>query len=107
MVASKERALTQAGSVKAGAANNRAGNKAGRSRPRKGFMQSVLGKLSWSRIVKYFREVRAELKKVIWPGRKELMTYTLVVIVTVALVAAFIGLIDLAFSQILGLILGT
>jgi preprotein translocase subunit SecE len=56
------------------------------------------------RIGRFLREVRAELKKVVWPNRKELSTYTVVVIVTVAIVAVFISLVDLGFGQILFLL---
>lgn len=56
------------------------------------------------RIKRYFRESRAELRKVSWPNRKELTTYTLVVIVTTAVVSVFIGLVDLLFSQMFGLL---
>lgn len=51
------------------------------------------------RLGKFLREVRAELKKVAWPGRKELVSSTLVVVTVVVIVAAFIGLIDFVFSQ--------
>ena len=37
----------------------------------------------FGRIGKFFREVRAELRKVTWPGRKELVTSALVVIFVV------------------------
>jgi preprotein translocase subunit SecE len=39
---------------------------------------------------RFFRSVMAELKKVNWPTRKELTTYTIVVIVTVIVVALII-----------------
>ncbi|HHV61959.1 MAG TPA: preprotein translocase subunit SecE [Firmicutes bacterium] len=57
------------------------------------------------RVGRFLRDVRAELKKVAWPNRKELTSYTVIVIVSVMIVAAFIGLIDLVFSQVLRLII--
>jgi len=36
---------------------------------------------------------------VTWPNRKELVTYTVVVIVSTAIVAVFLGIVDLIFSQ--------
>lgn len=39
---------------------------------------------------KFFRNVTAELKKVNWPSRKELITYTIVVIATVLALAVVI-----------------
>ncbi|MCK9223144.1 MAG: preprotein translocase subunit SecE [Limnochordia bacterium] len=58
----------------------------------------------WERVKRFFREVRAEMRKVVWPDRQELMTYTGVVIVTVVIAAAFIGLADLVVAQILRLL---
>ena len=55
----------------------------------------------FGRIGRFFREVKAELRKVTWPGRKELVTSTLVVIFVVAVSTAYIGLIDYAFSRVL------
>lgn len=53
------------------------------------------------RIGKFFRDSRAELRKVTWPNRKELVTYTIVVIVSTAIVAVFLGIVDLIFAQLL------
>lgn len=39
---------------------------------------------------RFFRNVTAELKKVNWPARKELINYTIVVVITVAVVALII-----------------
>ncbi len=51
-----------------------------------------------SRIRKFLRDVWAELKKVVWPDREETVTYTTVVLVTVAIVAVVIWLADTAFG---------
>jgi preprotein translocase subunit SecE len=48
----------------------------------------------FGKIVKYFKEVRAELTKVTWPSRQELMGSTLVTIVVTIIVSVFIGLVD-------------
>lgn len=53
------------------------------------------------RIKKFFREVRAELRKVNWPSWKELISYTTVVLVTVLIVAAFIGVVDFIVSNLI------
>lgn len=39
---------------------------------------------------KFFRNVMAELRKVNWPSRKELTTYTIVVIITVLVLGVVI-----------------
>jgi preprotein translocase subunit SecE len=48
---------------------------------------------------RFLREVVAELRKVIWPGRKELITYTTVVIVFVAVMVALVAGLDIAFAK--------
>jgi preprotein translocase subunit SecE len=58
------------------------------------------------RVTRFLRDSRAELRKVNWPNRKELTTYTIVVIVITAIISAFIGVVDFTFSEIFGL-LGT
>ena len=52
----------------------------------------------------YLKDVRSELGKVSWPTREELRDSTIVVIVTVLLVAAFIGLVDQGLSRAVALI---
>jgi len=54
----------------------------------------------------YFKGVRAELKKVSWPSRKELINYTIVVLVICAIISLAVWLIDSGLHQILKLIIG-
>jgi len=54
----------------------------------------------------YLREVVVELKKVIWPSRKETMGSTAVVLVIVALAAVFLGIVDLVLSRLVKLLVG-
>lgn len=56
------------------------------------------------RAQRFLRDARAELRKVSWPKRKELGTYTVVVIFTTVVVSAFIGLIDSLFAQVFRLL---
>lgn len=58
------------------------------------------------RTLRFLRESRAELKKVVWPSRKELVNYTAVVIVSVIIISSFIGIIDFGLSRVLSLISG-
>ncbi|GAQ18364.1 preprotein translocase subunit SecE [Oceanobacillus picturae] len=53
---------------------------------------------------KFLRNVSREMKKVSWPKGKELTSYTITVISTVAFVAVFFFLIDLGITQILNLL---
>ena len=55
----------------------------------------------------YLREVRAESAKVSWPTRKEIVASTWVVIVAVAILAAFLFVIDTIFVFLLRLLFGT
>lgn len=40
----------------------------------------------------------------VWPTRQELVTYTIVVLVTVAIVSLFLGIVDIAISELLTLL---
>ncbi|MGF6888982.1 preprotein translocase subunit SecE [Nocardia sp. GAS34] len=51
------------------------------------------------RLVKFLKEVIQELRKVIWPNRKQMVTYTTVVLVFVIFTVAFIAGLDLAFIK--------
>ena len=56
-------------------------------------------------IAKYFRELRSELKKVVWPTPKQVLKSTLIVIASVLIVGIFIWVFDfVAQSLITGLI---
>jgi preprotein translocase subunit SecE len=52
-----------------------------------------------SRIITYVRQVVSELRKVIWPTRKELVTYTSVVLVFVVIMVSIVAMFDFAFTQ--------
>ena len=54
----------------------------------------------------YLREVVFELRKVIWPSRKETIGSTAVVLVIVGLVAVFLGIVDLVLSRLVKLLVG-
>ena len=51
-------------------------------------------------LVRFLREVYDELRKVVWPTWGELYRYTLVVIVTVILLGAFIGGTDYLLGEL-------
>ena len=60
----------------------------------------------FGRIGDFVREVIAELRKVIWPTRKELLTYTGVVIAFVTVVTAIVALLDYGFAKAVLFIFG-
>ncbi|HCD08805.1 MAG TPA: preprotein translocase subunit SecE [Thermoanaerobacter sp.] len=57
------------------------------------------------KIVKFFKDIRTEMKKVTWPSRKTVITYTEIVLIVMALLTVFIFLIDSIFSYLLKLII--
>jgi preprotein translocase subunit SecE len=53
----------------------------------------------FARLFRFLREVVAELRKVIWPTRKQMITYTAVVLVFVAFMVALIAGLDFALAK--------
>jgi len=51
-------------------------------------------------IGRYLREIISELRKVLWPSRKELLTYTAVVIVFVVVMVAIVAGLDIGFAKL-------
>ncbi|MFO7781889.1 MAG: preprotein translocase subunit SecE [Spirochaetia bacterium] len=49
------------------------------------------------RIIQFFKDSYAELRKVVWPSRDEVASSTKVVLVSVALFAAVLGILDFLF----------
>jgi len=62
---------------------------------------------AFARLRLFLRQVVAELRKVIWPTRKELVTYTTVVVVFVSAVALIVALYDLVFTKLVFWVFGT
>jgi preprotein translocase subunit SecE len=53
----------------------------------------------------FFKEVKVEIKKVVFPSRDELIGSTWVVIITVLVISIFLGLVDLSLSKLVGIVL--
>ncbi len=60
----------------------------------------------FARMALFFRQVVAELRKVIWPTRNELINWTWIVLVFVVMMALFIGLLDFVFLKVVLWIFG-
>ena len=54
----------------------------------------------------YMQQVVAELRKVIWPNRKQMVNYTIVVLVFLAFMTALIGGVDLGLAKLVLLVFG-
>lgn len=57
------------------------------------------------KVAGFLREFRTEMKKVTWPGRKETISSTAVVIVTVMVIVVFLGLVDYALGRLVSTVL--
>ena len=55
----------------------------------------------FSNIDTFFKEVKAEVKKVNWPTARETIRYTAITIAVSSLVAFYLGGLDLIFSKLL------
>jgi len=58
-----------------------------------------------ARLQKFFQDVRAEMKLVVWPSRTEVINTTLVVIMTTILFAVFLWLVDEGSERAVSLVL--
>ena len=54
----------------------------------------------WHTATQFVAEAWQELKKVTWPGRRETLGTTLVVIILVFIIAAFLGVVDMGLSAL-------
>lgn len=59
----------------------------------------------FSKIKNFFREVKIELKKVVFPSREEVIGSTKIVVILVLIVAVFLGLIDMLLSKLIGMVI--
>ena len=57
----------------------------------------------FNKINNFIKEAIAELKKVIWPTKKDLKNSTIVVISTIIIASIYIGLVDIFFTKALTL----
>ncbi len=59
----------------------------------------------FNRIKEFFKEVKIEVKKVVYPSKDELVGSTWVVIIAVVAVSLFLGVVDLGLSKLVGRLL--
>lgn len=56
-------------------------------------------------IISYIKEVKAETKNIKWPTKKQVINYTIIVIVLSILLAAYVGALDALFAKLLSIII--
>ncbi|MFI8102276.1 preprotein translocase subunit SecE [Streptomyces sp. NPDC101118] len=71
---------------------------------RKGGKRGKKGPLG--RLALFYRQIVAELRKVVWPTRSQLTTYTTVVIVFVVIMIALVTVIDYGFQEAIKYVFG-
>jgi preprotein translocase subunit SecE len=55
------------------------------------------------KLKQFFKEVKVETKKVVYPNREELIGSTWVVIITVMVISVFLGVVDLSLAKLVGM----
>jgi preprotein translocase subunit SecE len=73
-------------------------------KPRRGGKRGKKG--PFARLALFYRQVVAELRKVVWPTRNQLSTYTSVVIVFVVIIIGLVTVIDLGINRVVGYVFG-
>ena len=61
---------------------------------------------TWGRVCKYFRELRSELKKVVWPTPQQFLKNFLVVVACILFVGVFIWLFDFVARVLINALIG-
>jgi preprotein translocase subunit SecE len=57
-----------------------------------------------NRISRFLRETRSELRKVVWPTRREAVNMTAIVLGVTVLMAAGLGIVDWLFTELFALV---
>lgn len=57
-------------------------------------------------LIRFLKETRAELKKVSWPTKKQLLHNTLIILVFIIITSVILSVLDVAFSKLFGLLTG-
>ena len=58
-----------------------------------------------AKVIQFVKESKAELKKVVWPTKDDVISSIKVVIISTILVALILGLLDLGFSTLFRIIM--
>ena len=94
VAAGSARAAARRSSARAGVSETK-----GAATPKRAAVTTVKRPNMFARFSRFLREVVAELRKVIWPTKNQMVTYTIVVIAFVAFMVALVGVLDLLFAK--------
>ena len=89
-------------------ADKKAANTAAQAQSDKKKKTSFFGKVKnfFKGIAKYFKDTKSELKKVVWPSKKDVKTNTITVIAVVLIAAIVLIVLDLIFGGAINLVVG-
>jgi len=73
------------------------------AKPKKADKSKKVGFLK--KMIRYFRDLKAEFKKIVWPSKKQIINNTLVVIVVVVVLGALIAALDSVLALIVQFVL--
>ncbi|MEU9602991.1 preprotein translocase subunit SecE [Streptomyces sp. NPDC017979] len=79
-------------------------DKSSRDKTRKGGKRGKKG--PFGRLALFYRQIVAELRKVVWPTRSQLTTYTTVVIIFVVIMIGLVTVIDYGLKEAVGYVFG-
>ena len=60
-----------------------------------------------TKVLTFFKEVQAELSKVVWPSREQTIRYSILVIVVAVTVGLFLGLLDYGLTLLTNFLINT
>lgn len=89
-------------------ADKKSSNTAAQAQSDKKKKTSFFGKVKnfFKGIAKYFKDTKSELKKVVWPSKKQVRVNTITVLVVVLVAAVVLVVLDLIFGQAIHLMIG-
>jgi len=59
-----------------------------------------------NKFFQFFKESKAELKKVVWPTKEDVISSVKVVVISVIIMAALLGLLDFGFTELFRALIG-
>jgi preprotein translocase subunit SecE len=94
VTAGSARAAARRSAARAGVSDTK-----GTATPKRATATAVKRPNAFARLSRFLREVVAELRKVIWPTKNQMVTYTIVVIAFLVFMVALVGVLDLLFAK--------
>lgn len=75
--------------------------------PQKPGQKAVAPARAENQLIRLLRDIRSELKKVVWPSREAVIQLTILVVVVSAAVGMILGVVDFAFKALFEMLIGT